>query len=406
MEEKRKLKPYHGLIASVIVILYLMFGSSFVGRLFGMWATVAGEIIIAAVAVVFILIRRSSFKEAFPMKLPPVKAFLGTVALYIGLITANTPISLWLQKIIPNYADRDIAIDSVITSISPALAILMIAVFPAICEELFCRGFLIDSLKPIKSKALVIIITGLIFGVMHLDLYAFISTTAAGMLFAYLAIKTQSLILPILFHFVNNSISVFATYFIKKAETDAAEASAMSTDALIGYTVLMAGVALAFLYFGNMPFTEKRIKTRNAVTVFVVASIFTTVGYFLFLSASADAVILQNESHQYNYKDQYEHSYNVYITKKGVYSVMADARGTERVYVVLSDSEGNVINNNEYPSSALEYYGELEQGKYTITVHCEKTSKEGTVWLDFAVVYYKKNYKPIDTGSAAKIICV
>ena len=90
---------------------------------------------------------------------------------------------------------------------SPLLAILFDALFPALLEELFCRGAVFSTLRPMGRRAAVLG-SALIFSLMHANLsqlpYAFV----AGVLLALLYELTGSLLFPILFHLANNLLSI------------------------------------------------------------------------------------------------------------------------------------------------------------------------------------------------------
>ncbi|MHC4549069.1 MAG: ABC transporter permease subunit/CPBP intramembrane protease [Planctomycetota bacterium] len=81
----------------------------------------------------------------------------------------------------------------------------MLAVVPPICEEIFCRGFLLAAFRPrFGSKA--ILITAVLFGALHLDWMRFPATCAAGLMLGYVCVRTGSLFAAILFHMTYNGI--------------------------------------------------------------------------------------------------------------------------------------------------------------------------------------------------------
>ena len=90
-------------------------------------------------------------------------------------------------------------------------SLLTIAVFPALFEEFLFRGALYAEFEqlPIKKIAL---ITGLFFGIMHLNFHQSIYAGIFGVLYAYVLFYTQTIWAPILMHFVNNGIAVALAY--------------------------------------------------------------------------------------------------------------------------------------------------------------------------------------------------
>ena len=81
--------------------------------------------------------------------------------------------------------------------------IFLICILPAISEELLFRKLTFNKLLKFgKLKALVI--TSLIFGIIHFNLYSVIPLTVAGFIMTYMVYKGFPLIYTILFHFSLN----------------------------------------------------------------------------------------------------------------------------------------------------------------------------------------------------------
>lgn len=90
---------------------------------------------------------------------------------------------------------------------TPAAAILLDAILPAVTEELFCRGAVFSALRPMGRRTAVLG-SALLFGLMHASLaqlpYAFV----AGIFLALLYECSGSLLLPVLFHLGNNLLAL------------------------------------------------------------------------------------------------------------------------------------------------------------------------------------------------------
>ena len=92
-------------------------------------------------------------------------------------------------------------------------SILSIGVFPAVFEEIAFRGILFNELRNLMSEKAVIIITALLFTLLHLSFISFFWILPAGLLFGYLRSKYNTLLYGILGHFVYNSSIVLIEYF-------------------------------------------------------------------------------------------------------------------------------------------------------------------------------------------------
>ncbi|PLX06689.1 MAG: hypothetical protein C0594_06605 [Marinilabiliales bacterium] len=130
--------------------------------------------------------------------------------------------------------------------------ILMIAIIPAIGEELLFRGIIQKLLIEWTRKTwLGIVLTAIIFSAIHFQFYGFIPRFLLGMLFGYLLIWSKNIWLPIFAHFINNGTAVFVAFLISKNSiTKEAETVGSTGDSLIyGVFSLMICGFLLFLLF-------------------------------------------------------------------------------------------------------------------------------------------------------------
>jgi uncharacterized protein len=90
---------------------------------------------------------------------------------------------------------------------------IVIALIPAIGEELLFRGIFQRLFHEWTKKIhLAIFISAFIFSAMHFQFYGFFARLTLGMLFGYLFYWSGNLWLPIIAHFINNSLAVTLYY--------------------------------------------------------------------------------------------------------------------------------------------------------------------------------------------------
>ena len=107
---------------------------------------------------------------------------------------------------------------------------LMIAILPAIGEELLFRGILQRYLiEWLKNKHIGVLITSILFSALHLQFFGFFPRLLLGMFFGYLLLWSRNLWLPILAHFINNGVAVIF-YFIFGAEIVEKEIDSIGTE--------------------------------------------------------------------------------------------------------------------------------------------------------------------------------
>lgn len=93
------------------------------------------------------------------------------------------------------------------------LAIVIMAFFPAMFEEMFFRGALQNLLiKWWKMPILAIVVTSLVFSLIHLSIYLFLSRAVLGFVLGMMYYKTRNIWVNIIAHFLNNAIAVAQLY--------------------------------------------------------------------------------------------------------------------------------------------------------------------------------------------------
>lgn len=95
--------------------------------------------------------------------------------------------------------------------------LFMIAILPAVGEELLFRGVIQRIFtKMTHNHHSGIWITAILFSALHMQFYGFIPRMLLGVLFGYLLVWSGSMWLPILGHLVNNGLAVIMYFMIDK----------------------------------------------------------------------------------------------------------------------------------------------------------------------------------------------
>ena len=91
--------------------------------------------------------------------------------------------------------------------------LLMLAIIPAVGEELFFRGCLQRIFSRwVGNQHVGIWIVAFIFSAIHLQFFGFLPRMLLGALFGYLLLWGGSLYVPIFAHFINNAMVVIVSY--------------------------------------------------------------------------------------------------------------------------------------------------------------------------------------------------
>ncbi len=91
-------------------------------------------------------------------------------------------------------------------------AFVVAAIIAPLVEEIVFRGFLFRGLASRYSLGIAVVVSGIIFGGIHLQLFAFPVLFLLGVLLALLYKITGSLWAPILMHFCINAIAIIGQY--------------------------------------------------------------------------------------------------------------------------------------------------------------------------------------------------
>ena len=86
--------------------------------------------------------------------------------------------------------------------------LLVLAVMPAVCEELAFRGFILSGLRHMGHKWTAIVLSSIFFGATHAIFQQSLIACLVGMVIGFLAIQSGSLLPGVLFHVVHNSMAL------------------------------------------------------------------------------------------------------------------------------------------------------------------------------------------------------
>lgn len=147
----------------------------------------------------------------------PVINLLARYNTGISLPESMTAIEEWMQKTEESAKRLTEMFLRADTPYELLFNLFLIAVIPAIGEELLFRGVVQRLFSEwTGNRHAGIWIAAIIFSAMHLQFYGFIPRTMLGVLFGYLLVWSGRMWVPILAHFINNAAAVVVYYFIHK----------------------------------------------------------------------------------------------------------------------------------------------------------------------------------------------
>lgn len=93
------------------------------------------------------------------------------------------------------------------------LAIIIVAVFPALFEELAFRGFVFNNLDHLLGRKSAIWASAFLFGMVHFSLISLIWLVPFGIVLAYFRDRYETLTYGCVLHFSHNATAILIEYY-------------------------------------------------------------------------------------------------------------------------------------------------------------------------------------------------
>lgn len=230
-------------------------------------ATFVGLIVAPAI---FLTREQRSLADFFNTRGVQIIPILTTIFVIIIFMAVNSVFIEWNSKLdFPAYADEfekwarereDTAAEltEFLTKLSSRgellLALLIIAVLPAVGEEIVFRGLIQNELyRGTNNIHVAIWVAAILFSAIHMQFYGFLPRLLLGAIFGYLYYWSGNLTLAIIAHFVNNAVSVIALYFFQRGALsfDVESQESAPLQVVIPSAVVTAGLLYYFYKFYN-----------------------------------------------------------------------------------------------------------------------------------------------------------
>ena len=200
------------LVVAVTILLVLYVGSLLQVK-YGLAGLFGTQLILLLVPLALVLYTKKDVRQTYGFTGTGAAGFLGGSLLITGLYPINSMLASGLTQLFPESAGNVETAFCGILGDSALVSLLVIALAPAICEEMLFRGLILHSLKERYKIASAIFITAALFGFYHMSLVKFIPTGLLGLALCYVVWRTGSIYPAMLMHFLNNAYSVIIIYY-------------------------------------------------------------------------------------------------------------------------------------------------------------------------------------------------
>jgi membrane protease YdiL (CAAX protease family) len=196
----------------------------------------------------------------------------GTLTILIAIMIAVfvQPAMMFLSSLSTLFFDNDIAkVVQLMDALPLLVTVGVVALTPAICEEITMRGILLSGYKNIDIKKAALL-NGLFFGMLHLNLQQFLYAFALGVLFAYIVHITNSIIPTMVAHFTINGSQVllqrlgtWAAEYQGQTISQMADPTFKEKLLLVGFTFILALVFIPIV--GLLLYALKNIHSKPLI---------------------------------------------------------------------------------------------------------------------------------------------
>ena len=184
---------------------------------------------------------------------PLLQTYLYLQTHFINWLAENSSFIASVKKVIDSLNDMmEHAYNNLIIASSffeKIFVIIVVSIVPAICEESMFRGYIQRSFEFKIKPFYAALITAVFFGIYHFNPYGIIPLILLGLYFGFAAYVSNSILIPMILHFLNNfaAVVLFFTFgdedLIKSAPTaDTNILSSIMT--LLGLSVLFGVVVV------------------------------------------------------------------------------------------------------------------------------------------------------------------
>jgi len=234
------------MLLSIVFLLQFYVGSLAQVKL-GFGGLVVTQAIFLIIPLLYSWYLKNDRQKLFAVKIPKFRHLLGALIAWAGIFLIGILLAYLLAPLMPD------SLHAVYKSFAPFMneniifLWLVIALMPAVGEELMFRGFIFGTLKDKMNLWYAMIITSVIFGIFHMSLIKFFTTFMLGFIIVLAVQASGSIFIGMLIHLVNNSFAIFVMKYpdefgkIPFFSNEVFSAAELAAIAVVGILLLGAG---------------------------------------------------------------------------------------------------------------------------------------------------------------------
>lgn len=220
-QEQGVLKPVHGILLFLLVMVSFYTVIAWAQMKWGMVGLALTESYLLLLSLGGALLLKVPLKKVFPLQKPKWRKLFATLLMWVSAYFAVIPLTMLVAYFFPQQMfSVSGGLNDFIASVPVAAGIFISCVMPGICEEALHRGFILKSFQSrIKSRWILVLLMGILFGLFHGSVWRFLPTALLGGVLTYVMLETENLLYPALFHFVNNLLPSLLSGFSQSGQS-------------------------------------------------------------------------------------------------------------------------------------------------------------------------------------------
>lgn len=132
------------------------------------------------------------------------------------------------------------------------MTLFNVALIPAFCEEILFRGYALRSFQKSWGPLAAIAVTGVIFGLFHLEPVNFLPLAMIGIILAYITWATRSIFPAMIAHFTNNALGILLAIYYPDTALASTTATKMPPIGLFILSIILSAFLLYLLAKNKM----------------------------------------------------------------------------------------------------------------------------------------------------------
>ena len=238
------------------MVVFVMFAHLYLGSVLEMKYGFGGifgiQMIIFVLPLLYVLYTKRSILQTYSFRKTKLMNFVAALFMGCGTMLIGIILTSFVSMLFPTEAEMvSSGLMNELMSDNELLTFAVVALTPAICEEMLFRGFLFSAFRGRHKIVVSVLLTAVIFGVYHMSIVRFFTTALLGAALAVIVYYSDSIFPAMMMHAINNGIAVLQMYHPDTMENvfplfAVEEPGIMETIVVstMGILLLAAGVAM------------------------------------------------------------------------------------------------------------------------------------------------------------------